>query len=39
MAIKIKHIDRTLNSFSTDDIIVNVSEGSYSLNQTQNYLE
>ena len=28
MAIKIKHIDPTLNSFSTDDIIVNVSEGS-----------
>ena len=28
MGVKIKHTDPTLNSFSTDDIIVNVSEGS-----------
>ena len=28
MGIKIKHTDPTLNSFSTDDLVVNVSEGS-----------
>ena len=28
MGVKIKHTDPTLNSFSTDDIIINVSEGS-----------
>ena len=28
MGVKIKHTDPTLNSFSTDDLVVNVSEGS-----------
>ena len=38
MGIKIKHQDPTIDELSTNDLVVNVEQGSLFLGLTKNYL-